>query len=364
MTVNISNVELGSDTFGNWLSKTNQVIEAIRTKAVTTDNPVTGNVVIQGTTTTTNLEANTITANSIYVGNSHVWHSGNGGIGSGLDADLLDGQQSSYYTNVPARLGYTPLDSALFTGPTIISLIWAVDGAGSGIDADLLDGFEGSSYRDASNLSTGVLPSGRLANGVYTVSSLTATTLAAANASFSGTLTSNNASFSNVTATLYQGNGASLTSVNAALLEGKAASEFANSAHTHDFSTIANTTQVVRYDTSGAFTKPQRIAAETLTDGGTITPNLNNANVFRVTIGGNRTIANPSNIASALNQEVVIYVKQDGSGNRTLSWGSQWKFPGGVAPTLSTAAGAIDMITGFVYSSTQVLCNGIIRDIK
>ncbi|HEY4546949.1 MAG TPA: hypothetical protein VIG90_11080 [Pedomonas sp.] len=47
-----------------------------------------------------------------------VWHAGNDGAGSGLDADLLDGQQGSYYSNIPARLGYTPANKSgeTFTG--------------------------------------------------------------------------------------------------------------------------------------------------------------------------------------------------------------------------------------------------------
>ncbi|GMM59907.1 gp53-like domain-containing protein [Novosphingobium pituita] len=55
------------------------------------------------------------------------------GAGSGLDADLLDGQQGSYYTDIAARLGYVPW------GPTN-------DGAGSGLDADLLDGLDSSYF--------------------------------------------------------------------------------------------------------------------------------------------------------------------------------------------------------------------------
>jgi hypothetical protein len=58
-----------------------------------------------------------------------VWTAASDGNGSGLDADLLDGQQGSYY------LAVSDLLSALLT----------VDGAGSGLDADLLDG-ESSSY--------------------------------------------------------------------------------------------------------------------------------------------------------------------------------------------------------------------------
>lgn len=44
--------------------------------------------------------------------NAGIWHPGNDGAGSGLDADLLDGQQGSYYTAIAARLGYTPANKA------------------------------------------------------------------------------------------------------------------------------------------------------------------------------------------------------------------------------------------------------------
>ncbi len=40
------------------------------------------------------------------------WLASLDGAGSGLDADLLDGQEGSYYANIKARLGYTPLNRA------------------------------------------------------------------------------------------------------------------------------------------------------------------------------------------------------------------------------------------------------------
>ncbi|SFR79781.1 gp53-like domain-containing protein [Sphingomonas jatrophae] len=39
-----------------------------------------------------------------------VWHAGNDGAGSALDADLLDGQHGSYYTDIVGRLGFTPFN--------------------------------------------------------------------------------------------------------------------------------------------------------------------------------------------------------------------------------------------------------------
>lgn len=88
------------------------------------------------------------------------------GAGSGLDADLLDGQQGAYYVDIPARLGFNPLNAALYTAADVRGKLITVDGSGSGVDADLLDGQEGSYYRDLTN-STGTLPNSRL-SGLYT----------------------------------------------------------------------------------------------------------------------------------------------------------------------------------------------------
>ena len=42
---------------------------------------------------------------SVLVNGNQVWHAGNDGSGSGLDADLLDGQQGSYYLNTSTSFG-------------------------------------------------------------------------------------------------------------------------------------------------------------------------------------------------------------------------------------------------------------------
>jgi hypothetical protein len=90
----------------------------------------------------------------------------------------------------------------------------------------------------------------------------------------------------------------------------------------------------------------------TLTDGATITPDLAADCNFTVTLGGARTIANPTNITAG--QSGSIFLVQDGTGGRTASWGSYWDFPGGTAPTLSTAANAVDRVDYIVRSSTSI----------
>lgn len=83
------------------------------------------------------------------------------GAGSGLDADRFNGQLATYYTNIIARLGYTPLDAAQFTAAQILSRLLTADGAGSGLDADLLDGLNASSFVQTSQLTTGTGATGR-----------------------------------------------------------------------------------------------------------------------------------------------------------------------------------------------------------
>jgi hypothetical protein len=75
---------------------------------------------------------------SVQIAGSTAWHAGNDGSGSGLDADLLDGQQGTYY-----------LAAASYTAADVLAKLKTVDGAASGLDADLLDGQQGNYYLPA-----------------------------------------------------------------------------------------------------------------------------------------------------------------------------------------------------------------------
>ena len=68
---------------------------------------------------------------------SDVWKASNDGSGSGLDADLLDGQHGSYYLPV-----------ASYTAADVKAKMLSQDGAGSTLDADMLDGQQGAYYAD------------------------------------------------------------------------------------------------------------------------------------------------------------------------------------------------------------------------
>jgi hypothetical protein len=111
------------------------------------------------------------------------------GTGSGLDADLLDGQTGTYYTDytdtkiaalvsaspatldtlnelatalgndpnfattVSTQIG-TKLDASAYTAADVLTKVKTVDGTGSGLDADLLDGQHGTYYQQASTALT------------------------------------------------------------------------------------------------------------------------------------------------------------------------------------------------------------------
>ena len=101
-----------------------------------------------------------------------------------------------------------------------------------------------------------------------------------------------------------------------------------------------------------SYTAQQRGAITALTDGATITPDFAVANNFSVTLGGNRTLANPTNLTAGASG--CIWITQDGTGSRTLAYGSQWDFTGGTAPTLTTTAAAVDCLAYSVQSSSKI----------
>ena len=85
---------------------------------------------------------------------------------------------------------------------------------------------------------------------------------------------------------------------------------------------------------------------------GTHTLDFRTANNFSMTLTGNVTLANPSNISAG--QSGGLFITQDGTGGRTAAFGSYWDFSDGTAPTLSTGVDAVDMIAWIARSSTKI----------
>jgi hypothetical protein len=96
-------------------------------------------------------------------------------------------------------------------------------------------------------------------------------------------------------------------------------------------------------------------AVVTLTDAATVAVDMSTFLNAQVTLGGNRTLGQPS--STKVGQSGFIRIIQDGTGSRTLAYHADWKFAGGVDPTLTTTAAASDvlfytvMATNFIAAS-------------
>jgi hypothetical protein len=105
-------------------------------------------------------------------------------------------------------------------------------------------------------------------------------------------------------------------------------------------------------DGAQTWTKGQRGEVTTLTDAATIAVDFSDSNNFEITLAGNRTLGNPTNLVAG--QSGCIWITQDGTGSRTLAYDSYWDFSGGTAPTLSTTANAADCLAYSVQSATKI----------
>lgn len=104
------------------------------------------------------------------------------------------------------------------------------------------------------------------------------------------------------------------------------------------------------YSGTSTFQKQAGMARSALTDAATIAVDASLSNVFTVTLGGNRTLGQPTNPQDG--QAITIFITQDGTGSRTLAYHADWLFPGGVDPTLSTTAAAVDVLSAIYNGAT------------
>lgn len=107
----------------------------------------------------------------------------------------------------------------------------------------------------------------------------------------------------------------------------------------------------VKKDVANVYTKQQNFGTATLTDGANIAWNLDDGQSAKVTLGGNRTLDNPTNMIDG--GTYILRVIQDATGSRTLGFGTAYKWPGGTPPTLTTTANAVDILS-FVSDGTNM----------
>ena len=105
-------------------------------------------------------------------------------------------------------------------------------------------------------------------------------------------------------------------------------------------------------DTAQTFTAGQRGEITTLTSASTVTPDFADSNNFTLTLDQSLTFANPSNLTAG--QSGSIFLVQDSTGSRVITWGSYWDWAGGTAPTLTTTANAVDRVDYIVRTTGSI----------
>ena len=127
-------------------------------------------------------------------------------------------------------------------------------------------------------------------------------------------------------------------------------------------SQILNKPTLVGLAGDNTWTGSQRGSVSTLTYGATVAIDMDTTNNHLVTLTGNIRFNNPTNCdADAIGQSGSIFLIQDGTGSGTAAWGtdggtSSFHWKGGTAPTLSTAANAVDRVDYIVYAANKIHC--------
>lgn len=108
--------------------------------------------------------------------------------------------------------------------------------------------------------------------------------------------------------------------------------------------------------TKRAYTVQQNFAEVAITStSNSIAWNLDSAQTAVHTTTENTTLANPTNMVAG-GTYILRFVQ--GATPRTLAFGSAYRWPGGVAPTVSTGSGAVDILT-FYSDGTNMM--GVIQ---
>jgi hypothetical protein len=156
-----------------------------------------------------------------------------------------------------------------------------------------------------------------------------------------------------------------LASGNAALVVGANALASGNLGVTNSATALASGNAALasvgnKYDkTGGPISGPVVVQKQsfgtvnTITSSGVLLLDLSTGNNFTVTLETSATFASPTNASGG--QCGAITIRQDNTGSRTLAYSGTWSFQGGTAPTLTTSASGIDVLSYYVVSPTRVV---------
>jgi len=82
---------------------------------------------------------------------------------------------------------------------------------------------------------------------------------------------------------------------------------------------------------------------QTLTDAANVTWPLDPAKLASLTLGGTRTLSNPTNKAAG--SVYLLLVKQNTTGGFALNFGTEYKFPAGIKPIIPITANSVTILT-------------------
>lgn len=112
-------------------------------------------------------------------------------------------------------------------------------------------------------------------------------------------------------------------------------------------------TPVVIPSVATNYTRQQNFGTTTLTYASTVTWDLNTAQTAKLILTGNAAIAAPLNQVDGGNYTIRLY--QDSTGSRVPTFNSVFKWSGGIAPTFSTGANKVDLVS-CLSDGTNMLC--------
>ena len=236
------------------------------------------------------------------------------------------------------------------TASEILTLIKTVDGAGSGLDADTVDGFAPTSFlrSDANDTASH-----------HITFSDNAKVKIGTGEDLQIYHDGNNSYLDNVTGELrLQTDGTMrLMTTNFNVVDENNSDTIINAAADGAVELYYDNTKMFETTSSGIkLAKNCQAPLSTLTDGATITVDFSTATHFTVTLGGNRTFGDPSNVSNAVGSSGSIFIVQDGTGSRTAAFHADYKFAGGSDPTLTTTANAVDRIDYIVRANHDIHC--------
>jgi hypothetical protein len=120
--------------------------------------------------------------------------------------------------------------------------------------------------------------------------------------------------------------------------------------------TTSNTsTTIPLLSAQGTWTKAQNVASVALSFGDPLVTDATQGNAFHTTATSNFVFQNPTGLVSG--GTYIWRIQQNAAGSKLItSFGTMFKFPGGIVPTLSTPANSVDVLVAY-YDGTNLLCN-------